>query len=69
MGKDSVKSIKDFIKKYSAGSLKPSIKSEPVPKSQDGPVHVLVADEFDKVVFDDKKDVLVEVSRSVESFV
>ncbi|CAO1625381.1 unnamed protein product [Parajaminaea phylloscopi] len=60
LGKDAAKTIEDFVKQFSAGKLKPSIKSEPVPKTQDGPVHVLVADEFDKVVFDDKKDVLVE---------
>lgn len=60
LGKDPVKTIKDFIKDYTTGKLKPSIKSEPIPKDQDGPVHVLVSEEFDKTVFDDKKDVLVE---------
>lgn len=60
LGSDAAKTIEDFVKQYDAGKLKPSIKSEPIPKEQDGPVHVLVADEFDKVVFDDKKDVLVE---------
>lgn len=60
LGSDIPKSIADFVKQYTSGKLTPSIKSEPVPSAQDGPVHVLVADEFDKVVFDDKKDVLVE---------
>ncbi|PWN26169.1 hypothetical protein BDZ90DRAFT_233311 [Jaminaea rosea] len=59
LGKDPVQSIHDFTTQYLAGKLKPSIKSEPVPKEQDGPVHVLVADEFD-LIFDEKKDVLVE---------
>ncbi|CAO1634512.1 unnamed protein product [Sympodiomycopsis kandeliae] len=60
LGKDPVKTVTDFVKQYTAGKLKPSIKSEPIPKDQDGPVHVLVSDEFDKTVYDDKKDVLVE---------
>jgi protein disulfide-isomerase A1 len=60
LGKDPAKTVGDWLKQYVDGKLKPSIKSEPVPKAQDGPVHVLVADEFDKVVFDDSKDVLVE---------
>lgn len=60
LGKDSAKTIEDFIQQFLAGKLEPSIKSEPVPKEQSGPVYVLVAEEFDKVVFDTKKDVLVE---------
>ena len=59
-GKDLLKSVPKFVKDFTNGKLSPSIKSEPAPKLQDGPVHVLVADEFDKIVFDDKKDVLVE---------
>lgn len=51
--------LADWVKEYSAGKVSPSIKSEPVPV-QSGPVYTLVADEFDKVVFDDAKDVLVE---------
>ncbi|MCO5571733.1 hypothetical protein L7F22_025481 [Adiantum nelumboides] len=49
-----------FVDEFVSGKLSPSIKSEPIPKDQDGPVHVLVADEFDKVVFDESKDLLVE---------
>lgn len=60
LGKDPLKTVTDFVKQYTSGKLKPSIKSEPIPKDQDGPVHVLVSEEFDKTVFDDKKDVLVE---------
>lgn len=61
LGKDPLKSIGSFVKDFVAGSIKPSIKSEPVLKVQDGPVHVLAADEFDTIVFDDKKDVLLEL--------
>jgi protein disulfide-isomerase A1 len=45
---------------YLADKLQPSLKSEPIPTSQDEPVFVLVTDEFDKVVFDDDKDTLIE---------
>lgn len=46
----------DFV----AGKLEPSIKSEPVPKSQDGPVTIVVAKNYKEIVLDDKKDVLLE---------
>lgn len=57
---DLVGKVTDFVSKYSSGSLKPSVKSEPIPKDQDGPVHVLVADEFDAIIGDDSTDKLVE---------
>ncbi|TKY85987.1 hypothetical protein EX895_004812 [Sporisorium graminicola] len=57
---DLVGKVTDFVSQYTSGSLKPSVKSEPIPKDQDGPVHVLVADEFDAIVGDDSKDKLVE---------
>ena len=58
---DLYKKVSDFVGQYTSGALKPSVKSEPVPKEQDGPVYVLVADEFEKVVLeDDTKDKLVE---------
>lgn len=60
LGKDVEKTVGDFVSQFTKGSLKPSIKSEPIPTDQDGPVFTLVADEFDKVVLDDKKDIFVE---------
>lgn len=60
LGSDAVKSITEFVEKWHKKEISPSIKSEPIPAEQDGPVHVLVADEFDQVMFDDKKDVFVE---------
>lgn len=47
-----------FVKDFVAGKIKPSIKSQKAP-TQDGPVFVLVADEFDQVTNGDK-DILVE---------
>ncbi|UNI15135.1 Protein disulfide-isomerase [Purpureocillium takamizusanense] len=52
--------IHDFVKRYVAGEIEPSIKSEPIPEKQDGPVTVVVAKNYDQVVLDDKKDVLIE---------
>jgi protein disulfide-isomerase A1 len=53
-------SVKSFVSDFTAGKLTPTIKSAPVPASQDEPVYTLVSSEFDKVVYDDEKDVFVE---------
>ena len=55
------KKIGAFVKDYADGKLKPSVKSEPVPEKNDGPVTVLVATTYKEIVIDqDDKDVLVE---------
>lgn len=43
-----------------AGKLEKTVKSEPVPASNDGPVKVLVADQFDELVTSSGKSVLIE---------
>lgn len=53
-------SAEKLVDQYLEGKLQPSLKSEPIPASQDEPVFVLVTDEFDKTVFDEDKDVFVE---------
>lgn len=53
-------SIAEFVEDYVNGRIEPNIKSEPIPESQDGPVTVVVAKNYDDIVFDDNKDVLVE---------
>jgi len=40
--------------------MKPSIKSEPIPEKQEGPVTVVVAQSYNDIVLDDTKDVLIE---------
>ncbi|KAG4306026.1 hypothetical protein PORY_000014 [Pneumocystis oryctolagi] len=55
-----IDSIDKFLSDYVSGRLSPTIKSEPVPKTQDGPVDVVVADSFYDVVIKSKKDVLLE---------
>jgi protein disulfide-isomerase A1 len=52
--------IAKFVEDFSAGKIEPSIKSEPIPEAQDGPVTVVVAKNYNDIVLDDKKDVLIE---------
>ena len=49
-----------FVAEYLAGKIKPSVKSAPIPEENDGPVKVVVADNFKDLVMDKEKDVLVE---------
>jgi len=53
-------SIGSWIDSILDGSLKPHLKSDPVPESNDGPVTVVVGSEFEKIVMDPTKDVLVK---------
>jgi len=48
------------VKNFVEGKIAPSIKSEPIPETQEGPVHVIVANNFEDVVIHNEKDVLVE---------
>lgn len=52
--------IKAFVDEFSSGKMEPSIKSEPIPETQEGAVTVVVAKNYNDVVLDDKKDVLIE---------
>ena len=56
----TTKEIGKFVQDFVDGKLKPSIKSEPMPEKQDGPVHVIVAHNYKDIVMDNDKDVLVE---------
>ncbi|KAF3907593.1 hypothetical protein AA313_de0204053 [Arthrobotrys entomopaga] len=55
----TVEEIEKFTEKYVAGDMKPSIKSEPLPEKQ-GPVHTIVAHNYEEIVINNDKDVLVE---------
>lgn len=48
-----------FVDKYLSGHANQSIRSEPIP-AHNGPVTAVVADNFDAVVFDPHKDVIVD---------
>lgn len=54
------KSLERFLQSYFDGELKPYLKSEAVPESNDGPVKTVVAESFDEIVNDESKDVLIE---------
>lgn len=52
--------IAKFVDDFVAGKIAPSVKSEPIPETQEGPVIVIVAHNYDEIVLDNDKDVLVE---------
>ncbi|KKF95096.1 Protein disulfide-isomerase [Ceratocystis platani] len=52
--------IAAFVKAFKDGSIQPSIKSEPIPETQEGPVTVVVAKSYRDIIMDDTKDVLIE---------
>lgn len=54
------KDLGKFVADYLDGKVEPSIKSEPIPEKQEGPVTIVVANNYDDVVLNNEKDVLVE---------
>ncbi|KAK4286452.1 hypothetical protein QN277_003007 [Acacia crassicarpa] len=53
--------IKAFGEDFLEDKLKPFYKSDPVPDSNDGDVKIVVGDNFDEIVLDESKDVLLEI--------
>ncbi|CAN4102231.1 unnamed protein product [Withania somnifera] len=69
MDTDDKKYIKDhvepdalstFLKDYKDGKLKPHVKSQPIPETNDEPVKVVVRDTLQDMVFNSGKNVLLE---------
>lgn len=56
----SVDNLQDFVEKLLEGELEPYIKSEPIPESNDAPVKIAVAKNFDDLVINNDKDTLIE---------
>lgn len=56
----SIENFQQFIADLEGGKLEPYLKSEPIPDSNDGPVKVAVAKNFDDVVINNGKDTLIE---------
>lgn len=56
----TVETISKFISDIESGAIKPHLKSEPIPEKNDGPVTVIVGKQFDEIVKDTNKDVLVK---------
>jgi len=56
----TVEDVRKFVGDFTDGKLKPFLKSEAVPESNDGPVTVVVGHSFEEIVMDSSKDVLVK---------
>lgn len=56
----NVKDIGQFIQDVLDGKVEPSIKSEPIPETQEGPVTVVVGHSYQELVINNDKDVLLE---------
>ncbi|KAJ3610539.1 hypothetical protein NHX12_022631 [Muraenolepis orangiensis] len=52
--------LRDFVLAFKKGKVKAVIKSQPLPKNNKGPVKVVVGNNFDDIVMDPAKDVLIE---------
>lgn len=52
--------VKAWLDSYLVGKLEPSLKSEPIPESNDAPVKVVVGKNYEAIVGDKEKDVFVE---------
>ncbi|KAK6492164.1 protein disulfide-isomerase A4-like [Huso huso] len=52
--------LREFVMAFKKGKLKAVVKSQPVPKSNKGPVKVVVGKTFEEIILDKKKDVLIE---------
>jgi protein disulfide isomerase len=56
----TVEKIGAWVDAINDGSVKPHLKSEPIPESNNGPVTTIVGLEWEKIVKDPTKDVLVK---------
>lgn len=55
----SYEALEDFARKLVQGKLEPYLKSQPIPE-QTGDVKIVVAKNFEQIVNDNSKDVLIE---------
>ncbi|KAE9585752.1 hypothetical protein Lal_00010211 [Lupinus albus] len=60
-GEVTVDNIKVFGENFFEDKLKPFFKSDPVPESNEGDVKIVVGNNFDEIVLDESKDVLLEI--------
>ncbi|XP_065671417.1 protein disulfide-isomerase A3 [Hydra vulgaris] len=56
----SVENLERFTNEFKNQELKPYIKSEPLPVDNNGPVKIVVGENFNEIVNDPTKDVLIE---------
>ncbi|KAA0033692.1 protein disulfide isomerase-like protein precursor [Cucumis melo var. makuwa] len=57
----TLENIKAFAENFLEDKLKPFYKSDPIPETNDGDVKIVVGDNFDEIVLDESKDVLLEI--------
>ncbi|XP_058780105.1 protein disulfide isomerase-like 1-4 [Vicia villosa] len=57
----TVEKIKAFGENFLEDKLKPFFKSDPIPESNDDDVKIVVGNNFDEIVLDESKDVLLEI--------
>ncbi|KAK4255082.1 hypothetical protein QN277_008127 [Acacia crassicarpa] len=60
-GEVTVDKIKAFGDDFLEDKLKPFYKSDPIPENNDRDVKIVVGDNFDEIVLDESKDVLLEI--------
>ncbi|GAA0169647.1 chaperone [Lithospermum erythrorhizon] len=60
-GEISLTNIKSFAEKFLEDNLKPFYKSDPIPETNEGDVKVVVGNNFDEIVLNESKDVLLEI--------
>ncbi|KAK9061256.1 hypothetical protein SSX86_018436 [Deinandra increscens subsp. villosa] len=63
-GELTLNNIKSFGENFLQDNLKPFYKSDPIPETNDGDVKIVVGDNFDEIVLDESKDVLLEIYAS-----
>jgi protein disulfide-isomerase A1 len=56
----SKEAVASFMDKFARGEIQPSIKSDPIPETQDGPVYQLVSNGWDALFGQEDKDVFAE---------
>ncbi|GKV08283.1 hypothetical protein SLEP1_g19938 [Rubroshorea leprosula] len=60
-GEVTLDKIKAFGEDFLEDKLKPFFKSDPIPETNDGDVKIVVGNNFDEIVLDESKDVLLEI--------
>lgn len=53
--------VEEFVAQVVAGDVKPSLRSEPVPEKNDGPVKTVVGNNYDAIVNNVENDVFLEL--------
>ncbi|GJJ76244.1 protein disulfide-isomerase A1 [Entomortierella parvispora] len=59
-GELTVEKMKTFAENVLAGKVEPSVKTEAIPETNDGPVKIVVGQQYKEIVEDQTKDVLIE---------